>query len=150
MKVLEVGCGSGAYTPYAARRIGPKGQLYALDIQKKMLAQLERKLRKPAWSGIDNVRLVEANAYSIPLTDETVDLVYMITVLAEIPDQARALKEIRRVMKPGAHIAVSEFLTDPDYPLKSTTKARLEQAGFEIVDAEGVFWTYTVRGRKPA
>ena len=63
MRVIEVGCGSGAYTPYVAAKIGPRGELYALDVQRKMLAQLERKLRKPAWSGIDNVRPIEANAY---------------------------------------------------------------------------------------
>lgn len=149
MKVLEIGCGSGAFTTYVAVLIGPEGEVYGLDTQQKMLDQLEKKLKKPQWSGIKNINLVKAGAYSLPFTDNFFDLVYMITVLPEIPDQIRALKEIQRVVKPGGYISVSEFFPDPDYPLKSTTISRLLTAGFEIDNVDGIFWTYTVRGKKP-
>ena len=82
-----------------ARAVGPGGQVAALDIQPGMLAQLERKLRQPAYCDIQNVRLYEANAYELPFDDATFDVVYMITVLPEIPDQGRALMEIKRVLK---------------------------------------------------
>lgn len=148
--MLEVGCGSGAFTTYVAAKVGPGGKVYALDTQQKMLDQLERKLKKPQWSDIENINPVKADAYSIPFKDNFFDLVYMITVLPEIPDQIRALKEVKRILKPGGYISVNEFFPDPDYPLKSTTISRLKTAGFEIDSTEGIFWTYTVKGRKPA
>jgi SAM-dependent methyltransferase len=150
MKVLEIGCGSGAYTTYVAEKIGPKGSVYALDTQQKMLDQLENKLKKPRWSGITNINLIKADAYTLPFSDHSFDLVYLITVLPEIPDQGRALSEIKRVLKPGGFISVNEFFPDPDYPLKSTTIKRLKAAGFEIDRTDGFLWTYTVKGKKPA
>jgi ubiquinone/menaquinone biosynthesis C-methylase UbiE len=145
MHVLEVGCGSGAYTTFVARAVGPEGQVAALDIQPAMLAQLERKLSQPAYRDIQNVRLYEGSAYELPFDDATFDGVYMITVLPEIPDQGRALAEIKRVLKPGGTLAVTEFFPDPDYPLPATTVQRGEAAGFETEGVYGNLWTYTVR-----
>ncbi len=70
----------------------------------------------------------------------------MITVLQEIPDKWRALAEIRRTLRPGGIVAVTEWLFDPDYPLKQTTLRLLKEAGFENIDSSGNLWTYTVRG----
>ncbi len=145
MHVLEIGCGSGAFTTFVARAVGSEGQVEALDIQPGMLQQLERKLDLPENSDIQNIKLHQANAYDLPIDDSILDLVYMITVLPEIPDQTRALAEIHRVLKPGGVLAVAELLMDPDYPLLSTTIRRGEQAGFTLDAAAGNFWTYTVR-----
>jgi ubiquinone/menaquinone biosynthesis C-methylase UbiE len=137
MKVLEIGCGSGAYTTFVARAVGPAGTVYALDIQPAMLEQLKKKkLARPENADIRNVRPIEAGAYDIPLEDSSVDLAYTITVLQEIPDKAKALAEIKRVLKPGGIVAVTEFLPDPDYPLKSTVVRQLTDAGFR---PEGVY-----------
>ena len=149
MKVLEVGCGSGAYTTYVARAVGPEGTVYALDIQPGMLEQLKKKLARPENADIRNVRPVEASAYDIPLEDGSLDLAYTIAVLQEIPDRAKALAEIRRVLKPGGIMAVTEFLPDPDYPLKSTVVRQLTNAGFRQEGVYGGFWQYTVRAVKP-
>ena len=149
MVVLEVGCGSGAYTLHVARAVGERGQVHALDIQAAMLRQLEAKLSRPENQDVQNVRLVERSAYGLPFEDGTLDLVYMITVLPEIPEQGRALAQVLRVLKPGGILAVSEFLPDPDYPLRSTTVRRGLAAGFELDAALGNFWTYTVRFKKP-
>ena len=150
MRVLEVGCGSGAYTTFVARAVGAQGEVHALDIQPAMLAQLERKLRLPAHRDIENIRLHEGSAYALPFEPASLDLVYMVTVLPEIPDQERALAEVRRVLKPGGILAVTEFLVDPDYPLRATTVQRGEGAGFALDGVCGNLWNYTVRFRKRA
>jgi ubiquinone/menaquinone biosynthesis C-methylase UbiE len=148
MKVLEVGCGSGAYTTYVARAVGPEGTVYALDIQPGMLEQLKKKLTRQENADIRNIRPVEASAYDIPLEDSSLDLAYTIAVLQEIPDRVKALAEIRRVLKPGGIMAVTEFLPDPDYPLKSTVVRQLTDAGFLLEGVYGGFWQYTVRAKK--
>lgn len=149
MRVLEIGCGSGAYTTFVARAVGPAGAVEALDIQPAMLGQLEKKLTKPAFQDIDNITLHQADAYQLPFEDEELDLVYLITVLPEIPDQSRALSEISRVLNPGGFLAVAELLFDPDYPLKSTTIRRCQRAGFMLQEVQDDFWSYTARFIKP-
>ncbi len=148
MKVLEIGCGSGCYTTHVARAVGEEGEVCALDIQQGMLRQLARKLERPENRDIRNVKLHEQSAYDLPFDDSTFDVVYMITVLPEIPDPVRALAEARRVLKPEGRLALSEFLPDPDYPLLITTIQRGQQAGFEVDAVGGSVWAYTVRLRK--
>jgi ubiquinone/menaquinone biosynthesis C-methylase UbiE len=150
MHVLEIGCGSGAYTTFAARAVGPEGTLKALDIQSAMLAQLEKKLARPEYNDIHNITLHQASAYELPFGDGELDLVYLITVLPEIPDQDRALAEIKRVLKVGGVLAVGELLIDPDYPLKATTIRRCTKAGFELQEIQDIFWSYTARFIKAA
>ncbi len=149
MRVLEVGCGSGAYTTFVARAVGEEGKVYALDIQPEMLQQLEHKLAKPENEDIKNIELVNSSAYDLPFDDGSLDLVYMVTVLQEIPDRSKALQQVRRVLKPGGVLAVTEWLVDPDYPWKSTTIRLGREAGFHLDEALGNFWQYTVRFRKP-
>lgn len=145
MRVLEVGCGSGAFVTFVARAVGKTGKVYAFDIQPKMLKQLEAKLKRSENRDIKNIELILGSAYELPFGDNSLDVVYMVTVLQEIPDKKKALKEIRRVLKPGGILAVTEFLPDPDYPLKSTTIKIGKEAGFIFVQALGNFWNYTVR-----
>ncbi len=145
MRVLELGCGSGAYTTHVARAIGPRGKLYALDIQRKMLDQLKAKLDKPENHDITNIELVESSAYELPFADESLDAVYAITVLPEIPDPHRALLEVYRVLKPGGTVAMTEMFADPDYPLKRTTIRWAADAGFKLNSIQGSFWIYTAR-----
>jgi len=147
---MELGCGSGAFTLFVARAVGEEGKVYAVDIQPAMLKQLERKLARAENQDIKNVELKQAGAYHLPFEDGALDLVYMVTVLQEIPDRARALREIRRVLKPGGILAVTEFLPDPDYPLRSTTIKICQREGFVLSDNLGNFWNYTVRFMKPA
>ena len=149
MKILEVGCGSGAFTIAAARAAGLEGQVYALDIEERMLKQLERKLASPENSDIRNIELLNKSAYELPFKDCSLDLIFMVTVFQEIPDKQRALKEAQRVLKPSGILAISEWLPDPDYPWKSTTVRQVEKAGFKIEGFSGNLWSYTVRFIRP-
>ncbi len=149
MHVLDLGCGSGAFTPFVARAVGEKGKVYALDIQADMLEQLEKKLSKPENKDIKNIKVIEGNAYELPFDNGSLDLVYLVTVLQEIPDRNRALQEVNRVLKPGGVLAVTELFPDPDYPWKSTTIKLGKGNSFVVDEVSGNFFNYTVRFRKP-
>ncbi len=149
MTVLELGSGSGAFTTFVQRAVGNHGKLYALDLQPGMLKQLRRKLAKPENRDINNIVIVHASAYEMPFEDRSFDLVYMVTVFPEIPDRGRALREIKRVLKPGGILAVTEFLPDPDYPLRSTTIKLCQREGFILDASLGNLWNYTVRFVRP-
>jgi SAM-dependent methyltransferase len=66
MKVIEIGCGSGCYTLFIAAVVGKDGKVYALDIQKKMLAQIGEKIARSSSTYQNNIELIEASAYAIP------------------------------------------------------------------------------------
>jgi ubiquinone/menaquinone biosynthesis C-methylase UbiE len=149
IKVLEIGCGSGAFTIEAARTVGQQGKVYALDIQEDMLGKLRTKLSRPENLDIRNIEIVHKSAYELPFEDNSLDLVYMVTVFQEIPDKQRSLAQIKRVLKPAGILAVSELLPDPDYPWRSTTERMLSKAGLIFEAAYGNLWSYTVRFRKP-
>lgn len=149
MQVLDLGCGSGAFTPLIARAVGKKGKVYALDIQAGMLQQLENKLSRPENKDIKNTKLIEGNAYALPFEDSSLHVVNMVTVLQEIPDRNRALHEVKRVLKHGGFLAVTELFPDPDYPWKSTTIKLGQGAGFMADKVSGNFFNYTVRFKKP-
>jgi len=149
MTVIDLGCGSGAFTTSVARVVGEQGRVYAVDIQPAMLQQLKRKLLKPENRDIRNIELKEASAYELPFEDESIDLVYMVTVLMEIPDRGKALREIRRVLKAGGTLAATEFLPDPDYPWRSTVIKICQRERFVLNDNLGNLWNYTVRFKAP-
>ena len=149
MTVIDLGCGSGAFTTSVARVVGEKGRVYAVDIQPAMLQQLKCKLLKLENRDIRNIELKEAGAYELPFEDESIDLVYMVTVLMEIPDRGKALRETRRILKPDGILAVTEFLPDPDYPWRSTVIKICQREGFVLNDNLGNLWNYTVRFKAP-
>ena len=152
-RVLELGPGPGAFTVEAARRVGAQGRLIAVDIQPRMIAQVEKRVRE---AGLTNVETHVADAYHLPLEDASVDRAFLVTVLPEIPDQARALAELRRVLrspepaegKPGGLLSITEDFFDPDYPLAFETIRRVGAAGFSLEQRFGNFWLYTVNFRK--
>ncbi len=143
-RVLELGSGPGAFTVEAARRTEPGGTLVAVDIQPKMIAAVERKVRE---AGLTNVETHVAGAYELPLDDESIDRAFLVTVLPEIPDRQRALAELRRVLKPGGVLSITEEFPDPDYPLARTTIRWAEEAGFELAERHGNWWIYTLNFR---
>jgi len=148
--VLDLGCGSGAFTTLLARVVGEQGKVYAVDIQPGMLRQLERKLAKAENQDIRNIKIKQASAYELPFEDGVFDLVFMVAALQEISDRDRVLREVRRVLKPGGTLAVTEFLPDTDYPRQSITIKLCQREGFILDDNLGNFWNYTVRFSKPS
>jgi ubiquinone/menaquinone biosynthesis C-methylase UbiE len=145
--VLELGPGPGAFTVDAAERVGPAGRLIAVDIQPEMIAKVEARVRN---AGLSNVETHVAGAYELPVDDGTVDRAFLITVLPEIPDPVRGLREVYRVLKPGGILSTTEEFLDPDYPRRKKAIAWAEAAGFELVECHGNWWTYTLNFCKPA
>jgi ubiquinone/menaquinone biosynthesis C-methylase UbiE len=143
--VLELGPGPGAFTVDAARRVGPQGRLIAVDIQPEMIVQVEARVRQ---AGLSNVETHVASAYELPLEDASVDRAFLVTVLPEIPDPVRGLREIGRVLKPGGVFSSTEEFLDPDYPRRQTTIAWARAAGFELAECHGSWWVYTLNFRK--
>jgi ubiquinone/menaquinone biosynthesis C-methylase UbiE len=143
--VLELGPGPGVFTVDAARHVGPEGRIVAVDIQPAMIAQVRQRAEE---AGLTNVEPHVASAYELPLEEESVDRAFLVTVLPEIPDQARALAELYRVIKPGGVLSISEEFSDPDYPFASETIRRVEAAGFKLDWRFGNWWVYTVNFRK--
>jgi ubiquinone/menaquinone biosynthesis C-methylase UbiE len=144
-RVLELGPGPGTFTVDAAQRVGADGRIIAVDIQPAMIAQADRRVRE---AGLSNVETRVASAYELPLDDASVDRAFLVTVLPEIPDQGRALAELRRVLKPGGVLSITEEFSDPDYPFLDETIRRVEAAGFRLERRMGNWWVYTANFRK--
>ena len=144
MRVLELGPGPGFFTAEVSRRAG-WGRLYCLDIQPELIAKLREKTVR---EGLENVALMVGDGTALPFAENSLDLAFLVTVLGEIPDRDRALRELYRVLRRGGVLSISEMLPDPDYSLKRTTIARAGKAGFEPFQEFGNFFIYVVNFRK--
>jgi arsenite methyltransferase len=145
-RVLELGPGPGAFSLDAAHRLGESGRLIAVDIQPEMIARLERRARE---AGLTNIEAHTADAHHLPLPDASVDRAFLITVLPEIPDRARALAELCRVLRPGGTLSITEEFLDPDYLFASETIRLVESAGFRLAQRFSGLWVYTLNFSAP-
>ena len=140
-RVLEVGPGTGYYALPVAGWLGPGGRLDVLDIQQEML---DHTLRRAASEGIANISGVRADAREMPFEDSSFDAAYLVTVLGEIPDQETALRELRRVVKPGGRIIVGELFGDPHMVTFRALRCRASAAGLEVERVlGGRLWHFT-------
>ncbi|MEM2896590.1 MAG: class I SAM-dependent methyltransferase [Candidatus Bathyarchaeia archaeon] len=146
MCVLEIGPGPGTFTIEAAKRVGEKGKVFAIDIQPTVITKLNSRLRKEK---IANVMTKVASAYELPFQDKTFDRAFMIAVLGEVPDKKRVLLQIKRVLKDNGLLAIGEFLPDPDYPRRKTVIHWCEDAGFKLVRGYGGILHYVLTFKKP-
>lgn len=127
MRVLDAGCGPGRVTIPLALRVGATGHVVALDVQASMLVKLRKRLEEHR---ITNVRTVHAELGTGALAGERFDRAFLVTVLGEVPDRERALKEIHGVLVPGGILSVTEVLPDPHYQRRSAVRALALSAGF--------------------
>ncbi len=149
--VLDLGSGGGIDVLLSARRVGPTGKAYGLDMTDEMLNLARENQRK---AGVTNVEFVKGEIEAIPLPENSVDVIISNCVINLSADKDRVLAEAFRVLKPGGRLAVSDVVVRgevPDVIRRSVElwigcvagaleegeyRAKLGKAGFEAVDVE--------------
>jgi arsenite methyltransferase len=149
--VLDLGSGGGIDVLLSARRVGPTGKAYGLDMTDEMLALAHENQQK---AGIENVEFLKGEIENIPLPDNSVDVIISNCVINLSADKDRVLREAFRVLKPGGRFAVSDVVVRGDVPPEirknvelwigcvagaleeKEYRAKLAAAGFEGIDIE--------------
>lgn len=149
--VLDLGSGGGIDVLLSARRVGPAGKAYGLDMTDQMLALARDNQRK---AGVENVEFLKGEIEHIPLPDASVDVIISNCVINLSADKDRVLAEAFRVLKPGGRFAVSDVVVRGEVPAEvrrsvelwagciagaleeSDYAARLRRAGFENIGIE--------------
>jgi SAM-dependent methyltransferase len=168
--VLDLGSGGGIDVLLSARRVGPAGRAYGVDMTDEML-DLAR--ANQAKAGVTNAEFLRGRIEDVPLPDHSVDVVVSNCVINLSADKDAVFTEAHRVLRPGGRLAVADVVADqdPDPELladdaawaaciagavtRDRYRALLEAAGFreiEIVDSHPVaegFWSVFVRANRP-
>lgn len=149
--VLDLGSGGGIDVLLSAKRVGPTGKVYGLDMTDEML-DLARKNQRDA--GVDNVEFLKGHIEKVPLPDASVDVIISNCVINLSPDKDAVLREAFRVLKPGGRFAVSDVVLTRDLPdgvrrslelwsgcvagalLEGDYRAKLQTAGFADIEVE--------------
>jgi ubiquinone/menaquinone biosynthesis C-methylase UbiE len=146
-RVLEIGPGPGRLLIPAAKRVLPNGDVVGLDIQLVMIKHLKANAAKAKLS---NLSTVLGNASDEHFAANTFDLVYLCTVLGEIPDREAALRQAYRILKPSGMLSVTEIFPDPHYQSQATVKRLAETVGFQHTETQGRWYFFTANFVKDA
>jgi ubiquinone/menaquinone biosynthesis C-methylase UbiE len=141
-RILEVGPGIGIHSVPVARLLAPGGTLDVFDMQQAMLDDV---MRRAQAAGITNLVPRQGDARRLPYADRTFDAAYLIGVLGEIPDELTALRELRRVLKPGGRLVVGEVCFDPDYVRFAALRTLAADAAFALERRAGNPLSYLAR-----
>ena len=143
--VADIGAGSGYYTVRLARLVGPKGRVYANDLQPGMLDLMRRRLEREKLA---NVELVLGTDSDPRLPPESLDLALMVDVYHEFSQPQAMLRRIREALKPGGRLILLEYRGEDEWiPIRPEHKMTVAQAKLEV-EAEG-FTLATVNSRLP-
>ncbi|MFN7733019.1 MAG: class I SAM-dependent methyltransferase [Pirellula sp.] len=125
MVVCDMGCGDGYYTMELAKRVGPEGKVYAVDIQPEMLQELSRRCER---FDLKNVDAILGEPHDPKLPEGKIDLILMVDVYHEFSNPVEMLTAMRRSLKPDGVIALVEFRgEDPQVPIKPEHKMTKKQ-----------------------
>src|SRR5688572_18779302 len=134
LTVADVGAGSGYFTVRLASRVGPKGRVYANDLQPEMLKMLAVRL---ARERIPNVTLVQGAVDDPKLAPSSLDLILMVDVYHEFSEPQKMLRAMRTALKPNGNLVLLEYRKeDPDVPIRFEHKMSVAEARLEL-EAEG-------------
>jgi SAM-dependent methyltransferase len=147
MTVVEIGPGPGRLLVPAARRVLPGGKAIGVELQQGMLDKLRRKL---AVDDPGNVELICGDATQRLLQPQGADVVYLCTVLGEIPDRRTALQHCFDALRPGGRLSITEIIMDPHYQTVAKVRALVAELGFEFEDISSNWRMYTANFRRPA
>jgi arsenite methyltransferase len=126
--VLDLGSGGGIDVLLSARRVGPTGKAYGLDMTDEMLALANENKKK---AGADNVEFLKGEIEHIPLPDNSVDVIISNCVVNLSGDKPRVIREAFRVLKPGGRFAVSDVVVKGDELWIGCVAGALEEAEFK-------------------
>jgi len=132
--VADVGAGSGYYTMLLSAAVGPRGRVYATDIQPEMLALIRKKIEA---NRVSNVELVLGTATEPRLPDAAIDLALMVDVYHELAQPQAFLQSLKRTLKPDGRLVLIEFRKESKWvPIREEHKMTVREARIEL-EAEG-------------
>ena len=132
--VADIGAGSGYYTMLLSAAVGPRGRVYATDIQPEMLALIKEKIET---THVANVELVLGTATESRLPDAALDLALMVDVYHELSQPQAFLQSLKRAIKPDGRLVLIEFRKESSWvPIREEHKMSVRDARMEL-EAEG-------------